>query len=76
MAAYAKMQFTEMSQLERDKLRAGLIKYCELDTFAGDEAAIQNLGYLLQQDDNGNKKRLAKKSIKQLTLETEQGNSD
>jgi hypothetical protein len=34
MTAYAKMQFTEMSPLERNKLRAGLIKYCELDTFA------------------------------------------
>ena len=34
MTAYAKMQFTEMSELEREKLRAGLLKYCELDTFA------------------------------------------
>ncbi len=34
MTAYAKMQFTQMSELERQKLRAGLLKYCELDTFA------------------------------------------
>lgn len=34
MTAYAKMQFTEMSALERQQLRAGLLKYCELDTFA------------------------------------------
>lgn len=34
MTAYAKMQFTEMSELELQTLRAGLLKYCELDTFA------------------------------------------
>lgn len=34
MTAYAKMQFTEMSELERQQLRSGLLKYCELDTFA------------------------------------------
>ena len=34
MTAYAKMQFTAMSELERTKLRAGLLKYCELDTLA------------------------------------------
>lgn len=34
MTAYAKLQFTEMSDLERQQLRVGLLKYCELDTFA------------------------------------------
>lgn len=34
MTAYAKMQFTEMSRLEREKLRDRLLKYCELYTFA------------------------------------------
>jgi hypothetical protein len=34
MIAYNKMQFTEMSQTERDKLAYSLLKYCELDTFA------------------------------------------
>jgi len=34
MTAYAKLQFTEMSDLERQQLRMGLLKYCELDTFA------------------------------------------
>ena len=34
MTAYAKMQFTEMSDLERDKIIEGLLKYCELDTMA------------------------------------------
>ena len=32
MTAYAKMQFTEMSSIERDALAKGLLKYCELDT--------------------------------------------
>ncbi|GGF72974.1 DUF2779 domain-containing protein [Alteromonas lipolytica] len=32
--AYAKMQFTQMSDYERDELRNGLLKYCELDTLA------------------------------------------
>lgn len=32
--AYAKMQFTEMSAMERQALRAALLKYCELDTLA------------------------------------------
>ena len=50
--------------------------YFSLAAAVGDQAALQNLGYLLQQDDNGNKKILAKKSIKQLTLEAEKGNSD
>lgn len=34
MTAYAKLQFTEMSQQERAELRSGLLQYCELDTFA------------------------------------------
>jgi len=34
MAAYAKMQFEEMSDYERGELRNGLLKYCELDTLA------------------------------------------
>ncbi len=34
MTAYAKMQFTEMSVEERDKVVNALLKYCELDTFA------------------------------------------
>ncbi|MDT8394802.1 MAG: DUF2779 domain-containing protein [Bacteroidales bacterium] len=34
MMAYARMQFSEMTDLEFEKLRAGLLKYCELDTFA------------------------------------------
>jgi len=34
MTAYAKMQFTEMSDDERFALRSSLLKYCELDTLA------------------------------------------
>ena len=34
MTAYAKMQFTEMSDYEREELRKGLLQYCELDTLA------------------------------------------
>lgn len=32
--AYARMQFTEMSDLERGELKKALLKYCELDTLA------------------------------------------
>jgi hypothetical protein len=32
MTAYAKMQFTQMSDLERGAISRGLLKYCELDT--------------------------------------------
>ncbi|HSW70000.1 MAG TPA: DUF2779 domain-containing protein [Gammaproteobacteria bacterium] len=32
--AYARMQFTEMSDQERAELRSALLKYCELDTLA------------------------------------------
>ena len=34
LTAYAKIQFTEMSDYERDELRNALLKYCELDTLA------------------------------------------
>ncbi|CZG52906.1 DUF2779 domain-containing protein [Legionella pneumophila] len=32
--AYAKLQFTHMSDFEREELRTALLKYCELDTLA------------------------------------------
>lgn len=34
MMAYAKMQFSEMSEEERKSVVEGLLRYCELDTFA------------------------------------------
>lgn len=34
MTAYARMQFTQMSETECDRVRNALLKYCELDTFA------------------------------------------
>ena len=34
MTAFARMQFTEMSEIERDSLRKALLRYCELDTMA------------------------------------------
>jgi hypothetical protein len=34
MTAYAKMQFTLMSDQERERFRTALLKYCELDTLA------------------------------------------
>lgn len=34
MTAYARMQFAEMSDYERDELEKALLKYCELDTLA------------------------------------------
>ncbi len=34
MTAYARMQFTEMSDAEADRVAKALLKYCELDTFA------------------------------------------
>jgi len=34
MTAYARMQFARMSDLERDSIIKGLLKYCELDTLA------------------------------------------
>jgi hypothetical protein len=34
MTAYAKMQYTDISDMEREKIAEGLLKYCELDTLA------------------------------------------
>ena len=34
MIAYAKMQFSEMTEVERNAIIRGLLKYCELDTLA------------------------------------------
>ncbi len=34
MMAYARMQFTEMNDIERQELTQALLKYCELDTLA------------------------------------------
>ena len=34
LTAFAKMQFTEMSETERNSIVKGLLKYCELDTLA------------------------------------------
>lgn len=34
MIAYAKMQFTDMSDKEREAILKGLLRYCELDTLA------------------------------------------
>ena len=34
MTAYARMQFEEMSDYEREEIRKALLKYCELDTMA------------------------------------------
>ncbi len=34
LTAYAKMQFTEMSDYERNAIQKALLKYCELDTMA------------------------------------------
>lgn len=34
MTAYSRMQFSEMTKIESDKIVAALLKYCELDTFA------------------------------------------
>jgi hypothetical protein len=34
MTAYARMQFEEMSDYEREEIRGALLKYCELDTMA------------------------------------------
>jgi hypothetical protein len=34
MTAYAKMQFTQISDTERELIAKGLLKYCELDTLA------------------------------------------
>ena len=34
MAAFARMQFEEMDEVERQAIRSALLRYCELDTFA------------------------------------------
>ena len=34
MVAFAKMQFTDMTDAERERIIKGLLKYCELDTLA------------------------------------------
>jgi len=34
LAAYARMQFEEMSEYERQEIKSALLKYCELDTLA------------------------------------------
>lgn len=34
LTAYSMMQFTHMSDVERDKIKAALLRYCELDTLA------------------------------------------
>lgn len=34
MTAYSRMQFTEMSEFESDRIASALLKYCELDTMA------------------------------------------
>lgn len=34
MMAYSRMQFTQMSNMERSQIRQSLLRYCELDTFA------------------------------------------
>jgi hypothetical protein len=34
MTAYARMQFTQMTDAERNRVSSALLKYCELDTFA------------------------------------------
>jgi len=34
MVAYSRMQFSEMSDYEREKLEKALLRYCELDTLA------------------------------------------
>ena len=34
MTAYARMQFEEISDYEREEIQKALLKYCELDTMA------------------------------------------
>lgn len=34
MAAYAKMQFSQMGEMEKERLENSLLRYCELDTMA------------------------------------------
>jgi len=53
MTAYARMQFTEMSELEADRITKALLKYCELDTLAMVfifEYWAQEIGWLNRRD--------------------------
>ena len=34
MTAYAKLQYTDMGELEREEIKKNLLKYCELDTLS------------------------------------------
>ena len=34
LTAYSMMQFTHISEAEREKIKSALLRYCELDTFA------------------------------------------
>jgi len=34
LTAYARMQFSEMSDYEREQIQKALLKYCELDSLA------------------------------------------
>ena len=34
MTAFAKMQFAEITDFEREKINSGLLRYCKLDTMA------------------------------------------
>ncbi len=34
LMAYAKLQYQDMSELERSEIKSSLLKYCELDTLA------------------------------------------
>lgn len=34
LTAYAKLQYVDMTEAERNELISGLLKYCELDTLA------------------------------------------
>jgi hypothetical protein len=34
LTAYAKLQYQDMTDKERDEITSGLLKYCELDTLA------------------------------------------
>jgi hypothetical protein len=47
MAAYGKMQFTHMSDAERDKIKTALFRYCELDTLAM-VMILQEFRYLIK----------------------------
>ncbi|MBL7672055.1 MAG: DUF2779 domain-containing protein [Bdellovibrionaceae bacterium] len=56
MTAYARMQFTEMSEAECESICKALLKYCELDTFA----MVMIYEYWKHEIENvGRKKRVA-----------------